>query len=150
MCYSILFSHLPQKKDCSFVLKSLNPEGLLGSHLCDVTLPALLIRCQFLFCGTKKINRSFYWVIKNLNFLLFLPSIFLVHVFFCSFLIPFTENLITFIKSIFNILLLLIVILRHAFSRLLYLSAQFSCSCIMIQIFYLFCLFQVIYRRDLK
>ena len=148
MCYSILFSHLPQKNDRSVVLNSLNPEGPIGSYLCDVTLRALLITCQFLFCGTKKINRIFYRVIKNLSFFLFLRSIFLVPVFFCSFLIPFTENLIIFIKSIFSSLLLLIVVLRHAFSRLSYFSAHFSCLfrklCVTIQIFYLFCLFQVI------
>ena len=46
----------------------------------------------------------------------------------CSFLIPFTKNLITFSLSIFDFLLLLIVKLGHMISRLLYLSAQCSCS----------------------
>ena len=147
--YSVFHTFHRKKNNSSVILKSLNPEGPLGSYLCDITLPSLLITCQFLFCGTKKINRIFYWVIKNLYFFLFLWSIFKVPVFVCSFLIPFMENLIAFIKLIFNILLLLIVVLRHVFSRLSYLLTQLSYSiqkpCIMIQIFYLFCWCQVIY-----
>ena len=57
MCYSLLFSHLPQKNDLSVVNKSLKPEGPLGSYLCDVTLPAQLITCQFLFCGQRNSTR---------------------------------------------------------------------------------------------
>ena len=61
MCYSILYSNLLQK------MASLNPEGPLG--LCDVILPAILIMCQFPFCGTKKVNRMFKQVKKsNLSF----------------------------------------------------------------------------------
>ena len=39
--------------------------------------------CQFLFCGTKKVSRIFYWVQKkSLNFLSFLRFIFLFPVMF--------------------------------------------------------------------
>ena len=103
MCYSILyFKPSTEKNDSSFVLKSPNPEGPLGSYLCEVILPALLIMCQFLSVE-QKINRIFYRVIKKSKFLSFLQSIFLVPVFLFSFLIPFTEDFISFIKSIFNI-----------------------------------------------
>ena len=119
MLFYSVFHTFHRKNDSSVILKSLNPEGPLGSYLCDITLPALLIM-SVSFCGTKKINRIFYRVIKNLNVFLFLWSSFLVPVFFCSFLIPFMENLITFIKSIFGILLLLIVVSSHAFSRLVF------------------------------
>ena len=67
--------------------------------MCDITLLALLIMCQFLFCGTKKINRIFYWVKKNLIFLSFLWSVFLVPVFLCSFITPFMEDSVIIIIS---------------------------------------------------
>ena len=44
-----VFQTFHRKNDHSIVLRSLNPEGPLGSYLCDVTLPALLITCQFSF-----------------------------------------------------------------------------------------------------
>ena len=56
---------------------SLNPEGPLGSYLCDITLPALLIMCQFLFYGQESKQRIFYQVKKNLFFLSFLQFTFL-------------------------------------------------------------------------
>ena len=87
MLFYSVFQTFHKKNDS---LKSLNPEGPLGSHLCDVILHAILITCQFLFCGTKKVNRRFYRVKKI--FLSFLRSIFLFPVFLCSFIIPFTEN----------------------------------------------------------
>ena len=146
MLFPSVFQTFHRKIDRSVVLRGLNPEGPLDSYLSDVTLPALLITCQFSFCGTEKIKQDFLLGDKKYKFLLFLRSIFLFPVFFCSFLIPFTENLIIFIKAIFYILCLLVVVLRHAFSRLPYFSAQLSClflkSCIMIKIF---CLFQVIH-----
>ena len=80
------------------------------------------------FLWNKENQQDFLPVIKNLNFFLFLRSIFLVPVFLCSFLIPFTEDLFIFFKSIFNFLLFLIIDLRHMFSRLTYLSAQRLCS----------------------
>ena len=90
MCYSILyFTPSTEKNDSSVVLKSLNPEGPSGSYLCDVTLPALLIRCQFLFCVIKKIKQDFLPGDKTSKFLSFLQSIFLVFlvsVFLCSFI----------------------------------------------------------------
>ena len=50
MCYSILyFKPSTEKNDDLVILKSLNPKGPLGSYLCDVTLPSLLISCQFLW-----------------------------------------------------------------------------------------------------
>ena len=119
MLFYCVFQTFHRKKDSLVILKSLNPEGPLGSYLCDVTLPALSITCQFLFCGTKKINRIFYQVKKNLIFLSFLWSIFIVPVFLCSFITPFTEDSIIFIKSIFNILLFLIVDFRHVFTTFL-------------------------------
>ena len=40
MCYFILyFKPSTEKNNSSVVLKSLNPEGPLGSYLCDVTHP---------------------------------------------------------------------------------------------------------------
>ena len=114
MCYSILyFTPSTEKNDSLVVLKNLNPEGPLSSYLCGVTLPALSVTCQLLFCGTKKINRIFIY--KKSKFLSFLWSIFLVPVFLCSFFIPFTEDSVIFIKSIFNILLFLIIKLHHTF-----------------------------------
>ena len=62
------------RKNVSSVVLSLNPEGPSGSYLCDF-LP-----------GDKKSK-----------FLSFLRSIFLVPVFLCSFLIPFTEDFIIFL-----------------------------------------------------
>ena len=59
MCYSILFSNLPQKKWQFSYFKNLNPEGPLGSYLCDITLPPLLVTCQFLFCGQESKQRIF-------------------------------------------------------------------------------------------
>ena len=55
---------------------SLNPEGLLGSYLCDVTLPALLITCHFLFCGQESKQRILPGE-KDLYFLSFLQFNFL-------------------------------------------------------------------------
>ena len=76
MCRSLLFSHLPQKNDLSVVNESLKPEGPLGSYLCDVTLPAQLISCQFSFLWTKKFNKDFYlW--KKFGLFLFLTDKFL-------------------------------------------------------------------------
>ena len=55
MCYILFCSYLPQKKnDRTVIPYSLNPEGPLGSHLCDVIPPALLIKCQFLFYGRER------------------------------------------------------------------------------------------------
>ena len=63
-----VFQNFHRKNDS---LKSLNPEGTSGSYLCDVILPAILIMCQFLFCGTKKVNKDFYQVKKIYIFFLF-------------------------------------------------------------------------------
>ena len=90
----------------------------IGIYLHDIILPAVLITCQFLFCGTKRVNRIFIeWKKSNLSFLL---SRFF---FLCSFIIPFTDDSISFLKSIFNFLLLLIIDLCHTFSQLLMLTA---------------------------
>ena len=70
------------------------------------------------FLWNKENNTIFYRVKKKLIFLSFLWPIFLVPVFLCSFIIPFTEDSIIFIKPIFNFLLFLIVDLRYMFSRL--------------------------------
>ena len=70
------------------------------------------------FLWNKESQQDFLLGEKNLVFLTFLQSIFLFHVFLCSFIIPFTENAVIFVKSIFNFLLFLIVDLRHMFSRL--------------------------------
>ena len=114
MLFYSVFHPFHRKNDSSVILKSLNPEG---SYLCDVTLPALIIKCQFLLWNKENKQDFLLGDKKNLNFLLFsgLRSIFLVPVFLCSFIIPFTENSVIFIKSIFNILLFLIVDLHHTF-----------------------------------
>ena len=145
MCYSILyFKPFTEKNDSS---KSLNPEGPLGSYLCDVTLPVLLIRCQFLSCRTKEVNRIFTrW--KNLIFLSFLQSIFLFPVFLfpvflCSFIIPFMEDSVVFNKLIFNVLLFLIVDLRHIFATFLLIvtTVVFNLKVVHNHSNYLFCSF---------
>ena len=71
MCYILFCPYLPQKKnDRNVFIQSLS-KFPLGSHLCDVT-PALWVTCQFLFCGTKKINRDFFSGWKKFFFFLFL------------------------------------------------------------------------------
>ena len=57
---------------------------------------------------------------KNLIFLSFLQSIFLFPVFLCSFIIHITADSVILNKSIFNVLLFLIVNLHHMFLRLSY------------------------------
>ena len=118
LCYSV-FQTFHRKNDYLVVLKSLNPEDPLGSYLCDVTFPALLIMCQFFFLWNKENKPNFLPGEKNLMFLSFFRSIFLVPVFLCSFITPFMEDSI-FIKSIFSILLFLIVDLHQMFSRVSY------------------------------
>ena len=77
MLFYSVFHTFNRKYDSLVILKSLNPEGPLGSYLCDVTLPALLIMCQFLFCGQESKQRIFHGVKKNLYFLSFCPVNFL-------------------------------------------------------------------------
>ena len=88
MCYSILYFTLStEKNDSSVVLKSLNPEGPLGSYLCDVTLPSLY-HVSVSSCGTKKINRIFLPGDKTSEFP-FSPVCFLSSCFFCLFFLCF-------------------------------------------------------------
>ena len=55
MCYSILyFKPSTEKNDSSVILKSFNPEGLLGSYLYNITLPALLILASFFSVEQRK------------------------------------------------------------------------------------------------
>ena len=115
LLYSV-FQTFHRKNDSS---KNLNPEGPLGRYLCDVTLPTLLITCQFLFCGTKKVNRIFYWVKKS-NFPFFTLVYFLISCFLMFHYHSFMADSVIFFKSIFNFLLFLIVNLLHMFSRLSY------------------------------
>ena len=115
MCCSILYFKPSTEKDVSS--KNLNA---LDSYLCDVILPALLIVCLFLFCGTKKNEQDFLPGEKNRILLSFLRSIFLFPAFLCSFIIPFTEDSIIFIKLIFSVLLFLIIDLDRMFSLLSY------------------------------
>ena len=78
---------------------------------------------------------------KKSKFLSFLRSIFLVPFFLCSFLIPFTEDFINFMKSIFNILLFWspICVVHFCDSGIhWHNSCSVRKSCIIIQIFYLF------------
>ena len=80
MLFYSVFQAFHRKKNDSFkVLMSLNPEGPLGSYLCDVLLPVLLITCQFLFCRQEQ--RILYWVKKICIFFLFSGLIFLILVF---------------------------------------------------------------------
>ena len=95
--------------------------------MCDVTLPAILITCQILFCGTKKIKRRFYCVKKKI-YLSFLWNISYFLVFLCSFIIPFTDDSFSFQKSFFDFLLLLIVDPCHTFSRLLMTTIRGVCG----------------------
>ena len=71
--YSV-FHTFNRKNDSSVVLKSLNPEGPLGSYLCDVTLPTLFITCQF-FVWNKENKHDFLLGDKKFKFL-YLWSIF--------------------------------------------------------------------------
>ena len=61
------------------------------------------------FLWNKENKNDFFNGDKKSKFLPFSLVYFLSFCFFCSFLIPFTEHLITFIKLIFNSMLLLIV-----------------------------------------
>ena len=139
MLFPSVFQTFHRKNDHSVILRGLNPEGSSGSYLCDITLPAFLITCYFFFLWNKENKLEFLPGDKKSKFLLFLRSIFLNPVFFCSFLIPFMENLIIFIKSISYTLFFVDCRLHHAFSQLSYFSVQLSCSsrklCIMIKIF---------------
>ena len=62
MLFYSVFTISTEKNDHTVILFSLNPEGPIGSHLCDVTFPALLIMCQFLFCGRESKQGFFLWV----------------------------------------------------------------------------------------
>ena len=138
MLFYSVFQTFHRKNDSTRIL---NPEGPLGSYLCDITLSSLLLMCQFLFCGTKKVNRIFYRVKKNLNFLSFLQSIFLFPVFLCSFIIPFMEDSVIFIKLMFSFLLFLIVYLCRVFGTflLIVMTVMISLEVVHNHSKYLFC-----------
>ena len=68
--YSV-FQTFQRKNDRSVILKSLNPEGPLDSYLCDLTVPTLLITCQFLFCGQESKQRIFFLRVKKIYILSF-------------------------------------------------------------------------------
>ena len=125
--YSVFQTFYRKKNNSSVVLKIVNPEGPLGSYLCVVTLSALLITCQFLFCGTKKINRNFYWL-KNSSFSFLFLVDFLISCFIMCLDHSLTmEDYAFFIKSIFYFLWNLIVNLRNMFLGLSHLSSWPSC-----------------------
>ena len=73
--YSV-FHTFHRKNNSSVILRSLNPEGPLGSYLCNVTLPPLMIRCQFLFCGQES-KHDFSPGERNQCFISFSPVNFL-------------------------------------------------------------------------
>ena len=122
MLFYSVFQTFHRKNDSSIILKSLNPEGPLGSNLCDVTLLAFWVS----FLCNKESQQNFLSGEKNLIFLSFLRSKFLISCFLCSFIIPFMKIFLIFIKSIFNFLLFFTINLRHMFTRLSYWS--WSCS----------------------
>ena len=66
--------------------------------MCDVILPALLIMCQFLFCGQESKQRTFYRVEKSV-FSMFSLVKFINP---CSSIISSTLDLIIFCESFFN------------------------------------------------
>ena len=96
--YSVFQTFHRKKNDGSVVLKSLNPEGPVGSCLCEVTLPAL-DHMSVSFLWNKENKQDFLLPVgeKNKIFLSFLWSVFLVPVFFCSLIIPFMEDVTIFI-----------------------------------------------------
>ena len=58
MLFSSIFTPSTEN-DLLVVNLRLKPEGPLGSYLCEVTPPAQLVTCQFLFCGQRKSSRIF-------------------------------------------------------------------------------------------
>ena len=116
----------PSTEKWPFSRQSLKPEGPLGSYLCDVTPPAQLITCQFLFCGQRKSTRNFYlW--KKFGLFLFLTVKFLypcVSLFFLSLL----SLSMLFENSDFNFKDLLTGLSWHAFSRLSLFGTMLVCS----------------------
>ena len=100
------------------------------------------------FLWNKENKLIFYRVKKNLIYFSCLQSIFLFPVFLCSLIIPFMEDSIIFIKSIFSFLwflsLICVICFRdfrvyHQGSRVLYQSHAWN------KIFISFFLFQIIY-----
>ena len=131
----------------TFHSKNDSQKGPLGSYLCDIT------SCSFdhvsvSFLWNKESQKDFLPDEKNLIFLSFLRSIFLFPVFLCSFIFPFMEDSVIFIKLIFNFLLFFIVDLRHVFATFLLIitTVVFSLNVVHNHSKYLFCsfLFQVI------
>ena len=122
---------------------SLNPEGPLGSYLCDITLPAIPVMLQFLFCGTKKVNRIFIGRKKS-NFPFFSPVCFLISC-FLMFLYHSFHGWMLFSFNQFSISCYFWSLIYAMFSQLSYWSSR-GCwsvwkSCIIIQnIFVLFVL----------
>ena len=117
MLFYSVFQTFHRKKDGSVVLKSLNPEGPFKRYLCDITLPAVLIRCQFFFCGQESKQRIFSPGERNL-FLSFFWLNLLILTFVCSSIIPSTHDAIILYKSIFDFLLLLLITCPcHEFSQ---------------------------------
>ena len=154
MLFYSVFHTFNRKNDSLVALKSLNPEGPLGSYLCNSSHSFNHMLVSFLW--NKENKQDFLLGDKRSKFLSFSLVYFLVPVFFLFLSHSFSRKILLLLLNrfsiffiVFNCFLLLIVVLRHAFSRFLYLLTQLSCSfqksCIPIQICYLFCLFQVIY-----
>ena len=116
MLFYSVFQTFHRKNDS---LKSLNPEGPLGSY-CVTSFFPLFDHMSVSFLWNKESQKDLLPGEKNLILLSFLRFMFLFPVFFCSFIIPFTEDSVFFLKSIFNFLLLLIVDLCHMFSGLFF------------------------------
>ena len=122
------FQTFHRKNNGSVILKSLNPEGPFKRYLCDITHPTLLIMCQFLFYGLESKQRIFLPGERNLFFLSFLWLNLLILTFVCSSVIPSTHDVIIFLKSIFNFLLLLKFCPCHEFSQLVMKIGRDDCG----------------------
>ena len=99
-------------------MASLDPEGPLGIYLCDVTLPAVFVRCSVSFLWNKENKQHFSLGEKNIIYFSVFLTISYFMVFLCSFIIPFTDDSISFQILLFDFLLLLTVDPCHVFSRL--------------------------------
>ena len=60
--------HRKKNRQFSCLKMSLNPEGPLGSYLCDITVPALkdFWSCVSFFSMDKKVNKGFFHWVKSI------------------------------------------------------------------------------------
>ena len=112
MSYSVLYFTPSTEKNDSCL-----KDGPLGSYLCDFTLLALSIRCQFLFCGQENKQRIFLWVKEIYIFFFFLRLTVLIFVFLMFLCHSFHHISYSLCKSFFGFVISLIACPCHEFFK---------------------------------